>query len=102
MDSKTVDEYVLIYMEETDEELMARLCRICEELGRLPKKEDVPGSYYIKQRLGPWPRVLEKAGLKPVSASVEQKRERNKEKKRTVRELRRMYKAGSNTADGSK
>ena len=60
-------------MKETDEELLKRLKNLAEELGRLPKKEDVPGAYYIKQRLGPWPRIMEKAGLKPVSASLELK-----------------------------
>ena len=39
------------------------------EIGRLPKKGDfVPDEIgFIKQVLGPWPRALEVAGLKPVS-----------------------------------
>lgn len=39
------------------------------ELGRLPKKSDFePGKIgFIKSILGPWPRALEAAGLKPVS-----------------------------------
>lgn len=38
------------------------------ELGRLPKKEDfdVVTLSRIKAFLGPWPRALEAAGLKPV------------------------------------
>ena len=36
------------------------------ELGRLPKKSDFDSETvcFIKQKLGPWPRALEKAGLK--------------------------------------
>ncbi|MCC8121479.1 MAG: hypothetical protein LIO42_05805 [Oscillospiraceae bacterium] len=39
-----------------------------EQLGRLPKKEDFdqPTHSRIKAYLGPWPRALEAAGLKPV------------------------------------
>ena len=35
-------------------------------LGRLPKKSDFDAETvcFIKQKLGPWPRALEKAGLK--------------------------------------
>lgn len=36
------------------------------ELGRLPKKSDFDSETvcFIKQKLGPWPRALKKAGLK--------------------------------------
>ena len=36
------------------------------ELGRLPKKSDFDSETvcFFKQKLGPWPRALEKAGLK--------------------------------------
>lgn len=39
------------------------------EINRLPKKSDfVPYEIsFIKSMLGPWPRALEAAGLKPVS-----------------------------------
>ncbi len=37
-----------------------------EKLGRLPQKGDFDSETvcFIKQKLGPWPRALEKAGLK--------------------------------------
>ena len=40
-----------------------------EEKGRLPIKADFkPGEPgWIKEMLGPWPRALEAAGLKPIS-----------------------------------
>ena len=39
----------------------------CEELGRLPTKKDFDSvaCAQIKAYLGPWPRALESAGLKP-------------------------------------
>ena len=39
------------------------------DLGRLPKKSDFEPDTVIdiKRTLGPWPRALEIAGLKPVS-----------------------------------
>ncbi len=45
-----------------------QLRRKQEQLGRLPKKEDFdqPTHSRIKAYLGPWPRALEAAGLKPV------------------------------------
>lgn len=47
---------------------MEQLCAKEKELGRLPKKEDFDDKTRsrIKAFLGPWPRALEKAGLKPV------------------------------------
>ncbi|MCD8026601.1 MAG: hypothetical protein LUF33_06670 [Clostridiales bacterium] len=40
------------------------------QLGRLPKKTDFDSkdACFIKQKLGPWPRALETAGLKPHPA----------------------------------
>lgn len=48
----------------SDEELLRYVQDIAQTLGKLPQKADVPGCCYIKQRLGSWPRILEKAGLK--------------------------------------
>ena len=60
-----------------------------ETVGRTPKKEDFESVQvcFIKQILGPWPRALEKAGLKqpPVISSREKtqaKRARMKEKRK--------------------
>ena len=43
------------------------LQRKCKELGRLPTKKDFDSATcaQIKAYLGPWPRALESAGLKP-------------------------------------
>ncbi len=56
-----------------------------EEVGRMPKREDFPPETVclIKQKLGPFPRALEQAGLKertkPTSA------EKNRLKRKCVR-----------------
>ena len=46
---------------------IAQLQTAFEKLGRLPKKEDFDEATRarIKAFLGPWPRALEAAGLKP-------------------------------------
>ena len=42
------------------------LSDMAENLGRNPKRTDFDSetACFIKQKLGPWPRALEKAGLK--------------------------------------
>ena len=49
---------------DSDEELLAYLRDVAAKLGKVPDKSNVPGSAYLKGRFGPWPRILEKAGLK--------------------------------------
>ncbi|MBQ9673397.1 MAG: hypothetical protein IJV39_02095 [Ruminococcus sp.] len=58
-------------------------------LGRLPKKSDFDPYtvMMIKSHLGPWPRALEEAGIKPKRDDgyferKQAKRERNKQRKR--------------------
>ena len=43
------------------------LRRKCQEIGRMPTKKDFDSATcaQIKAYLGPWPRALESAGLKP-------------------------------------
>ncbi|OQA08095.1 MAG: hypothetical protein BWY65_01622 [Firmicutes bacterium ADurb.Bin373] len=59
--------HIAIYRTESDEQIYQRLRCLAEKLGRPPTKADVPGFDYIKSRLGSWPRILEQAGVKPVS-----------------------------------
>ncbi len=51
-----------------DKKLLAikLLCEKANELGTLPKRSDFDNETvcFIKQKLGPWPRALELAGLK--------------------------------------
>ena len=65
-------------MKKTDEELYQYLRVLAVKLGHPPHKADVPGYYYIKKRLGSWPRILEQAGLKQVSERRQKKLEQRK------------------------
>ncbi len=60
-------EFAQKHRTDTDEELIRYLKECADEIGRCPKKDDVVGYAYLKQRLGPWPRILERAGLKEKS-----------------------------------
>lgn len=59
--------FLAIFAKATDEQLCQYLRSMASRLGHLPRKEDVPAFDYIKKRLGPWPRALERAELKSVS-----------------------------------
>ncbi len=62
------DKFAEEHKNSTDKELLDVVRKKAEELGRLPKKHEVVGFVCIKARFGPWPRVLEKAGLKEKKA----------------------------------
>ncbi|WP_206425678.1 hypothetical protein [Ruminococcus sp. Marseille-P6503] len=77
------------------------------ELGRLPKRSDFESSdvCFIKQKLGPWPRALERAGLK--EAVKPSAAERSREKRTRAKERRKAGKTNglnyvSNKFDGGK
>ena len=57
------------------------------QLARLPKRADFPSETvcFIKQKLGPWPRALEAAGLKAKSACT--RAENGKKKKKAAKSL---------------
>ena len=52
----------------------------CEELSRLPRKDDFSEAdrSRIKAFLGPWPRALEAAGLKEAKAAQPKPKKRRK------------------------
>ncbi len=49
----------------TDEELLQMIRDKAEELGRSPKKSEIPESSRIKSRFGPWHKAVIAAGLTP-------------------------------------
>ncbi len=57
----------------SNDELLDMVREKANELGRAPKKHAVLGFVLIKSRFGPWPRVLEKAGLKTPKIKKENK-----------------------------
>ena len=81
----------------TDEELLDCVRRVAEELGRPPKRLEVPENLQLKTRFGPWPRILEMAGVKEPTQARLEKLERRKEKRVKQRERRREWKAKQRT-----
>ena len=53
----------------TDEELLQMIRDKAEELGRAPKKSEVPECYRIKNRFGPWYKAITAAGLEPFKGA---------------------------------
>ena len=74
------------YAKMSDEELCEMIRKKTQELGRTPRVGEIPAARDIKRRLGAWPRVLEKAGVKepsekgrsPQSKKIEEERSLSK------------------------
>ncbi len=68
--------------EDKREQAITMLKRKQDKIGRLPKKSDFEPHEvsFIKSVLGPWPRALEAAELKPVSRHYIEKKVRNKQR----------------------
>ncbi len=64
----------------------------CDEVGRMPKKDDFDGVTLsrIKAFLGPWPRALEAAGLKEAKNVISLKGKKSKTAKK-VNFLNEVY-----------
>ena len=79
---------------EKTERALKLLREKADELQRLPKRSDFSGEdvCFIKQKLGPWPRALEAAGLK------EKQEISSKEKSRLKRERRKKERTPYDTA----
>ena len=78
------------YKEMTDEELLQLVRDFTEENGREPMQADVLYDRELKQRFGPWNRMLEQAGTRPVAQSYLDKKRRRKEKRERHKEYRRQ------------
>ncbi len=82
-------------IQETDaktERAVLLLQQKAKELQRLPKRSDFDSDTvcFIKQKLGPFPRALEKAGLKtpPAISAKEKGRLKRKKRKKELKKLR--------------
>ena len=73
---KRESEFAKQHRHDSDEELLEYLRTVAEKLGKCPTLHEVEGFAYIKKRLGPWPRILEKAGLKKINARQLARQER--------------------------
>ena len=76
----------------SDEELLDVVRKKAEELGRPPKKDEMVGVRVLKNRFGPWPRLLEQAGVKePTEARL--RRVETQENRKIQRKQNRKRKA---------
>ena len=57
------------YKAMSDEELLQLVRDFTEENGREPTRDDLVYDVILKARFGPWYRMLEKAGTRPVAES---------------------------------
>ncbi len=74
-----------------------------EQTGRLPVRSDFEPdeACFIKQKLGPWPRALEAAGLKepPEISSKEKSRLKRKRAEKRRKQAKRLEKQAGGTND---
>ena len=78
------------YVKMTDEELLQLVRDFTRENGREPMQKDVLYDRELKARFGPWPRMLERAGTRPVGEHYLEKKEKRKAKRAQQREYRRQ------------
>ena len=78
------------YKKMTDEELLQLVRDFTEENGREPMQADVLYDRELKARFDPWPRMIERAGTRPVGTHYLEKKERRKEKRARHKEYRRQ------------
>lgn len=74
--------------DEKYDKAVSMLCEKYEQLGCLPKRSDFSPDEvcFIKQKLGPWTRALEAAGLKePPAVSAKEKSRAKRERSRQRR-----------------
>ena len=78
------------YVAMSDDELLQLVRDFTEENGREPMQADVLYDRELKARFGPWNRMLERAGTRPVAQSYIDKKRRRKEKRERHKEYRRQ------------
>ena len=78
------------YKAMTDEELLQLVRDFTKENGREPMQADVLYDRELKARFGPWNRMLERAGTRPVAQSYLDKQQRRREKRARHKEYRRQ------------
>ena len=86
------------YVALTDEELLQLVRDFTRENGREPTQRDVIYDRELKARFGPWNRMLERAGTRPVGTHYLEKKERRKEKRARHKEYRRQLREQQESA----
>ena len=85
-----LNELRMPYKKMTAEELLQLVRDFTKENGREPMQADVLYDRELKARFGPWNRMLERAGTRPVAQSYLDKKRRRKEKRERHKEYRRQ------------
>ncbi len=88
--AKKLNELRQPYRALSDEELLQLVRDFAKENGREPMQADVLYDRELKERFGPWSRMLERAGTRPVAQSYLDKKRRRKEKRERHKEYRRQ------------
>ena len=88
--AKKLNELRQPYRALSDEELLQLVRDFTKENGREPMQADVLYDRELKERFGPWTRMLERAGTRPVAQSYLDKKRRRKEKRERHKEYRRQ------------
>ena len=69
------------YVALSNEKLLQLVRDFTETNGREPTQQDLLYSRELKARFGPWPRMLEQAGTRPVAQAYLDRKRRLKEKR---------------------
>ena len=86
------------YTRMSDEELLQLVRDFTMEYGREPVRKDVLYDRELKKRFGPWTRMLERAGTRPIGEHYQEKKERRKEKRARHKEYRRRLREQQESA----
>ena len=78
------------YTKMSDAELLQMVRDFTMEYGREPTQRDVIYDRELKARFGPWNRMLERAGTRPIGEHYQEKKERRKKKRARHKEYRRQ------------
>ena len=95
-------EFALRHQGDTDQMLLDYVAALAARLGRAPTKEETIGYVYLKQRLGNWPEILIRAGLKEEMQNRKQTHRRRDQKNQKMRDAYRQRGRRGPTGDQGK